>query len=182
MTDLVALDLVDRGQVTDQLVLTVGYDVSNLTDPEICAQYRGAATTDAYGRKLPVHAHGTQNLAVPTSSSRRLTEAVTALYDRIVTPFLLVRRITVTVNHVIYECDVKKKAPAAEQISLFTDYEAQEREERAARAERERERKMQQTMLDIKKKYGKNAILKGANLEEGATAKDRNDRIGGHKA
>ena len=182
MTDFVALDLVDRGQVTDQLVLTVGYDVSNLTDPAIREQYRGTVTTDAYGRRLPAHAHGTQNLFAPTSSSRLLVEAITALYDRIVTPFLLIRRITVTANHIINEGDVRTTAPAAEQISLFIDYEAREREERQAKEAREKERKMQRTMLDIKKKYGKNAILKGTNLEEGATAKDRNDRIGGHKA
>ncbi len=182
MTDLVALDLVDKGLVTDQLVLTVGYDVMNLTDPDIRRQYSGAVTTDPYGRRLPAHAHGTENLPSPTSSSKRLVEAVTALYDRIVKPYLLVRRITVTANHVVSEQEVKRASRGFEQISLFVDYEAEERKEKAERAERDKEKRMQQTMLDIKKKYGKNAILKGMNLEEDATAKDRNRQIGGHKA
>ncbi len=182
MTDLVALDLVDKGLVCDQIVLTIGYDVINLTDPAIREQYHGPITTDPYGRKLPKHAHGTENLGTHTSSSRRLVEAATALYDRIINPLLFIRRITVTANHVIREKDVIQAAPKCEQISLFVDYEALEREEKAKKIASEKEKRMQQTMLDIKKKYGKNAILKGMNLEQDATAKDRNGRIGGHKA
>ena len=181
MTDLLALDLVDKGLVTDQIVLTIGYDIENLSDPVRRKQYRGEITTERYGRQVPKHAHGTGNLKTPTSSSGELTEAVMTLYRRLVDPALLIRRVTVTVNHLVREETVKRKQ-IYEQLDLFTDYEAKRREEELREEERAKEKKLQQAMLDIKKKYGKNAILKGSNLQEGATARSRNSQIGGHRA
>ena len=181
MTDLMALDLVDKGLVTDQLVLTVGYDIDNLTDPKIRKLYKGAVTTDRYGRQVPKHAHGTQNLKYPTSSSMQLMAAAEELYDRIINSHLLVRRITLTANRVTGENAVKKEE-AFEQMDLFTDYKKRENEEKKEKAELEKEKKLQHAMLDIKKRYGKNAVLKGMNLQEGATARSRNSQIGGHKA
>ena len=183
MTDLLALDLVEKGLVTDQIVLTIGYDIENLTRPEIRKKYHGPVTIDHYGRKVPKHAHGTTNLKNPTASSRLLMEAVEELYDRIVHQDLLVRRITLTANHVISEKEAaQRQKNAYEQLDLFTDYEARAKQQAQESAELEKEKKMQQAMLDIKKKFGKNAILKGMNLEEGAMARQRNDQIGGHKA
>lgn len=169
MVDLLSLDLVDKGLLTDQLVLTVGYDIDN-------RQYRGEISTDRYGRKIPKHAHGTQNLQKMTASTRQLTESAIALYDRIVDPSLLIRRMYICANHVLPETEVMKEAPM-EQLNLFQDPASQEAEETAL----ERERRMQEALLSIKRKYGKNAILKGMNLEEGATARERNGMTGGHK-
>lgn len=181
MTDALVLELVDKELVTDQLVLTVGYDIDNLTDPDIRRQYKGPVTADRYGRKVPKHAHGTINLSRYTSSTRIIMEAMAELFDRIVDDRLLVRRITISANHVIKEYEISN-APEAFQLELFTDYEEHEREKEREEKELLREKNMQKAMLDIKKKYGKNAILKGMNLKEGATARDRNNQIGGHKA
>ena len=181
MTDLMVLDLVDKGLVTDQVVLTVGYDIENLTDPNRSGKYNGDVTIDRYGRKVPKHAHGTTNLKMQTSSTILITDAVIELYDRIVDKNLLIRRINITANRLVDE-SIAKKEEKYEQLDLFTDYKAKEQEQAEEDAVLERERRMQQTMLTIKKKFGKNAILKGMNLQEGATAKDRNEQIGGHKA
>lgn len=181
MTELLVLDLVDKGLVTDQMVLTVGYDIENLTDPKRRSMYKGAVATDHYGRKVPKHAHGTTNLDRQTSSTRLISKAVTELYDRIVDKNLLVRRINITANRIVSENTVVKKNEY-EQLDLFTDYEELHRKQAEEDAALEREKNMQKAMLDIKKKFGKNAILKGINLEEGATAKERNEQIGGHKA
>lgn len=177
MADLLVLDLVDKGLVTDQIVLTIGYDIENLTDPGRCQAYKGPVTTDIYGRKIPKHAHGTGNLGKHTSSTKVILQVVSELFDRIVDESLLIRRMNITANHVIRE-DNKALQPNTEQLDLFTDYARQARE----LAEQDREKRRQQAVLTIKKKYGKNAILKGMNLTEGATAKDRNAQIGGHKA
>ena len=182
MADLLVLDLVDKGLVTDQIVVTVGYDIENLTDPERSKKYHGAIVKDHYGRQIPKHAHGTANLDGHTSSTKKIMCAVSELFDRIVDKNLLVRRLNIVANHVLPEADVPKKNDGFVQLDLFTDYAALEAKQERERAELERERKMQQAMLTIKKKFGKNAILKGMNLEEGATAKDRNAQIGGHKA
>ena len=182
MTDLLVLDLVDKGLVTDQMVLTVGYDIENLTDPARRAKYHGAVETDHYGRQIPKQAHGSINLDGHTSSTRKIMCAVSKLFDRIVDKNLLVRRMYVVANHVLPEADVPKKNDGAVQLDLFTDYAAEEEKQKAEDAALERERKIQAATLAIKKKYGKNAILKAMNLEEGATAKDRNAQIGGHKA
>ena len=162
-------------------MLTVGYDIENLTDPDRRKKYRGAVTVDRYGRQIPKHAHGTTNLKKQTSSTRLITEAVLKLYDQIVDKNLLIRRINITANRLVDENSAKKE-DKYEQLDLFTDYKAKEQEQVKEEAALEREKRMQQTMLTIKKKFGKNAILKGMNLQEGATAKDRNEQIGGHKA
>ena len=181
MTDLLVLDLVEKHLVTDQLVLTIGYDIENLTDPETAGKYKGEITTDRYGRKVPKHAHGTTNLNAPSSSTRRIMDAVMALYDRIVDKNLLVRRITVAANHLIDEDAVHTdKQNDFVQLDLFTDYEALEKQKQEAKMKKERA--LQEAVLSVKKKFGKNAILKGINLEEGATGKERNNQIGGHRA
>lgn len=181
MTELLVLDLVEKSLVTDQLVLTIGYDIQNLQDPDLRKSYRGEVTTDHYGRAIPKHAHGTGNLDKHSSSTKLIMKAVMELYDRIVDKKLLIRRINITANHVIDEASMPKPA-AFEQLDLFTDYEAVRERQAEEEAELQREKKMQSAMLAIKKKFGKNAILKGTNLEEGATTIDRNNQIGGHKA
>lgn len=181
MTELLVLDLVSKGKVTYQMVLTVGYDIENLTNPTIRKQYTGAITKDHYGREVPKHAHGSINLKKQTSSTRIIVDAITELFDRVVDRNLLIRRLTITAAHIVDESSVKEQG-SFEQLELFTDYEALERERLAEEAAVAREKSVQKAMLGIKKKYGKNAILKGFNLEEGATAIDRNKQIGGHKA
>ena len=181
MTDQMVLDLVDKGLVTDQLVLTIGYDIENLSNANPRNQYKGEVTIDRYGRKVPKHAHGTANLEKKTSSTRLITNAVMDLYDRVVDENLLVRRITITANKLVDEKSVKQE-DEYQQLDLFTDYEALKKKQAEEEEKLERERRMQEAMLSIKKKFGKNAVLKGMNLEEGATAKDRNEQIGGHKA
>ena len=181
MLDLLTLDLVEKHLVTDQIVLTVGYDRENLTDPLRRGAYGGEITSDRYGRPVPKHAHGTRNLDQPTSSARKLREAAAALFDRIADPGLLVRRLYVTAGRAVPEENIKKEE-VYEQLDLFTDYMALEQQRKKENEALEREKKMQQAMVDIRKKFGKNAILKGMNLEEGATARERNRQIGGHKA
>ena len=181
MTDLLVLDLVEKKLVTDQMVLTVVYDVENLTDPERRKAYKGPIVTDIYGREMPKQAHGSINLPSPTSSTRRITDAVTELYERIVDPNLLVRRAYVVANHVVRE-DLAVPKEEAQQLDLFTDYAAEEEKQKAEEKELERERRRQEAILSIKKKYGKNAMLRGMNLEEGATTIERNGTVGGHKA
>ena len=176
MTELLVLDLVDKGLVTDQMELTVGYDAENLSEGNSHRAYTGAVTTDFYGRKVPKPAHGSANLGSHTSSTKKIMEAVMALYDRVVQKGLLVRRMSVTACHVLRETDVQGKQ--FEQLDFFTDADALEKR----RLAEEKEKRMQKTMLAIQKKFGKNAILKGVNLEEGATTIERNGQIGGHKA
>ena len=154
MIDLLVLDLVDKGLVTDQIVLTVGYDIENLTDSERRKAYKGPVTTDNYGRQIPKHAHGTANVGRQTSSTRLITDATMELYDKIVNPALLVRRLTIAANHVVPESSVQK-VDTVEQLDLFTDYEALERERAKEQEELDREKKMQQAVLSIKKKFGK---------------------------
>jgi DNA polymerase V len=181
MTDLLALDLVDKRLVTDQLVLTVGYDIENLTDPKRKNSYHGATVMDHYGRTVPKPAHGTANVGRQTSSTKLLLDAVSDLFERIVDKGLLIRRVNVTANHVVDEATVQKPG-TFQQLDLFTDYAAEQAKKDAEEAVLAREKRMQQAMLEIKRKHGKNAILKGMNLEEGATAVDRNNQIGGHKS
>lgn len=181
MAENMALELVSKRLVTDQLVLTVGYDRESLTNPDIRARYHGEVTTDYYGRQVPKHAHGTANLQRQTSSTRLITDAIVELFDRIVNKDLLVRRLNVTVNHVVSEASVSQHT-APQQLDLFTDYEALAKQEAEEKAAREKERRMQEAQLKIKQRFGKNAILRGLNFEEGATAKERNEQIGGHRA
>lgn len=181
MTEQLVLELVEKKMLTDQMVLTIGYDRDNLLDDKIKESYHGEITTDRYGRKVPKHAHGTINLERRTSSTQIIMESVLGLYDRMINPNLLLRRVTITANHLLDEDQVVKEGNY-EQLDLFTDYAALEREQEEKERQLSKERKLQEAMLSIKKKYGKNAILKGTNLQEGATAIERNRQIGGHKA
>ena len=174
MTELLALKLVEKKLVTDQLVLTIGYDVENLKNDEIIKLYKGEITEDRYGRKVPKHAHGTINLEEKTASTKNLMEAVEKLYDRIINDKLLTRRINLTANKVVKE---GKKQAEFEQMDLFTNYNEIKQKE----IKDEKEKNLQYVMIDIKKKYGKNAILKGMNLIEGGTTIKRNGQVGGHK-
>ena len=220
MMELLALDLVDKGLLTNQIVLTVGYDIENLSDPERRKAYKGEITVDGYGREVPKHAHGTGNLPFSTSSTKLTTDCVLEVFDRVVDESLLTRRISITVNNLVLESEYKRESEVAsaepEQISMFDmlaggdDSQAPERvssKEATACSEQdkpnstmvaesisgsaasdksedalEKEKQVQEAMLKIKKRFGKNAILKGTNLQEGATAKERNAQIGGHKA
>ena len=176
MTELLSLDLVDKRLVTNQIVLEIGYDIDNLIIPKIKNNYKGEITIDRYGRKIPKHAHGTVNLEHKTASTKIMINAVMELYSKIVNKNLLIRRITITANNVVDE-EIVKNAKTFEQVNLFTDYEKKENEIKKEKAEKE----IQKVLINIKKKYGKNAILKGMNFEEGATTINRNTQVGGHK-
>ena len=220
MMELLALDLVDKGLLTNQIVLTVGYDIENLSDPERRKAYKGEITVDGYGREVPKHAHGTGNLPFSTASTKLTTDCVLEVFDRVVDESLLTRRISITVNNLVLESEYKRESEVAsaepEQISMFdmlagrddsqapervsskeaTVYSEQDKPNSTMVAESilgstgndndedalEKEKQVQEAMLKIKKRFGKNAILKGTNLQEGATAKERNAQIGGHKA
>lgn len=181
MVDQLVLDLADKKLITDQLVLTVGYDIENLAVPQRCSNYQGPVVLDSYGRQIPRHAHGTASLSCHTASSKELIRAASDLFDRIVNPILLIRRLSITANHTVPERSVSTPI-LYEQMNLFTDYAALEKRRKKKQAELERDKKLQQAILTIKKKYGRNAILRGMSLEEGATARERNKQIGGHKA
>ena len=182
MADSLVLDLVEKGLMTDSITLTVGYDIENLTNSKISAEYNGEITTDYYGRRVPKHAHGTFSIGKYTSSARNIVEAVDSLYQKIVDKRLLVRRINITANRIVSEDDFSQKLPKAEQISVFDiGGDAEKRRSDEAKLLK-KEKKKQRAIIDIKKKFGKNAILKGMSFEDGATAKDRNSQIGGHKA
>lgn len=181
MTDLLVLDLVEKRLVTDQMVLTVGYDIDNLTNSDIISNYKGEITVDRYGRKVPKHAHGMANLNNHTSSTKLIIDAVMDLYDKIVNPQLLVRRVTIVANHLVDESSVVENT-SYEQLDLFTDYALLQKEQEEQKEALSKERKLQEAMIEVKKKFGKNAILKGMNLQEGATTIERNNQIGGHKA
>lgn len=178
MTELLVLDLVEKRLATNQMVLTVGYDIVNLKDKENA--YQGEITTDRYGRKIPKHAHGTANLGLYTTSTQKIIAAVMELFDRIIDPTLFVRRVTLTANHVIAESKVQKEQEF-EQLDLFSMLQEKEQNEKE-KEQLEKERKMQEAIIELKHKFGKNAILKGMNLQEGGTTIERNGQIGGHKA
>lgn len=220
MMELLALDLVDKGLLTNQIVLTIGYDIENLSDPERRKAYKGEITVDGYGREIPKHAHGTGNLPFSTASTKLTTDCVLEVFDRVVDESLLTRRISITVNNLVLESEYKRESEVAsaepKQISMFdmlaggddsqapervsskeaTVYSEQDKPNSTMVAESilgstgndndedalEKEKQVQEAMLKIKKRFGKNAILKGTNLQEGATAKERNAQIGGHKA
>lgn len=180
MAESMALKLVEKRLVTDQVVLYVGYDRESLTNPGIASAYQGEIHLDHYGRTVPKPAHGSKNLSRRTSSTRMITKAVMELYDHVVNPDLLIRRLNLTVNHVVDEQLVRPQA-APQQLDLFTDYEALEREKQETEKALNKERRIQEAQLRIKKRFGKNAILRGLNFEEGATARERNRQIGGHR-
>lgn len=172
MADLLSLELVSKRIVTDQIVLTVGYDIESLNK-----SYSGAVETDRYGRKIPKTAHSSENIGRYTSSTKLICETAMSLFDRIVDKNLLVRRMYIVANHIITEKDAEKESEYV-QLDLFSDTKKQEAEEN----ELKKEKDMQRAILKIKSKYGKNSIIKGMNLKEGATALERNRQIGGHKA
>ena len=181
MLDALVMDLLEKRLVTNQIVMTVGYDMESLTNPQIRAKYDGPITKDHYGRSVPKHAHGTGNMYKHTSSLRQITECGMDLYDRIINPDLLVRRVSITANNVISENDAKKIV-MTEQLDLFSDISKTISAEKAEEEMLEKEKNLQKAILEIKKKYGKNAVLKGMNFKDGATMIDRNGQIGGHKA
>lgn len=180
MADAMALHLFAKRLLTDQLVLTVGYDAANLTDPERRADYNGPVVTDFYGRPTPKHGHGTANLGRHTSAASIITAQAVALFDRIANPQLLIRRLNLTTNHVIAEAQVSQE-PQPQQLDLFTDYEAERQQREAEQQALDKERRFQEAQLAIKQRFGKNALLRGMSYQEGATAKQRNEQIGGHK-
>lgn len=179
MADNLALDLVKKKFLTKQLVLTINYDIENLTNPDIFNKYFGEITLDSYGRKIPKHSHGTVNLEHYTSSSSIIMESFVNLFDKISNPILLIRKLNLTVSKLICEDKVQTNKKV-EQINLFTDYKKKEIEEAKQKDDENKEKEIQKVILQIKNKYGKNAILKGMNLTEGATAIERNKQIGGH--
>jgi DNA polymerase V len=182
MADMLALDMVEKHLVADQMALTVGYDTSNLATPERRAKYSGETRINHYGREVPKEAHGSVGLGDFSSSSRLIVEAVDALFGHVVDPKLLVRRITVVANHVLSEDDAARRhAVDNEQPDLFADPEDTARQKAEKKAGADREKRLQRTILDIKRKLGKNAILKGMDLLDGATAKERNKQVGGHR-
>ena len=178
MADTIALDLVDKKLLTDQLTLTIGYDTESLTDRAVRERYQGKITTNRYGKQVPAHAHGTTSMERPTSSGKMLMEKVGELYDRIVNPDLLVRRINLSANHLVHESDSRLSSQAV-QLNLFTYSEELEKRQKL-QEELAKERRRQEAVLQIKKKFGKNAILKGLNFADGATQRERNQQIGGH--
>jgi len=182
MAEQMALGLVAKRLVTDQLVLTVGYDAECLTNPEIRSKYHGEITNNYYGKPVPKHAHATFNFEKPTSSSRLIMEGAAELFDRCVNADLLIRRLNLTSNHVVPEATVATMEHVPRQLDLFTDYEALEKQRQEEQARLDKERRMQEVQLRIKERFGKNAILRGLNFEDGATARERNEQIGGHKA
>lgn len=178
MADAVSLELIEKRLVTDQIVLTIGYDTESLANPAIRARYHGKVKTDFYGRQVPVHAHGTTNFERPTSSGALITGKVAELFDRIANPDLLVRRLTLGINNLVGEDTIK--GPQTEQLYLFTDYEEVRRQREAEEEALQKERRRQEAVIKIKKQFGKNAILKGLNFADGATQRARNRQIGGH--
>ena len=176
MVDLLSLELVEKKLVTNQIILTIGYE--SLSEN---SNYNGYVTTDYYGRLVPKHAHGTTNLNHKTSSTKIMTESVMKLYDDIINPKLLIRRINIVANNVVSEA-LASKEESHEQLDLFMDYEKIDRQREVEKMEEKEEKNLQSVMIDIKKKFGKNAIVKAMDLEEGATTLDRNNQIGGHRA
>ena len=183
MTELLTLDLVRKNLVTSQIVLTIGYDTENLTNFEIKKFYDGEVTIDRYGRSIPKHSHGTINLDHKTSSTKIIMEAVMNLYEKIINDKLLVRRINITANNVVNITEVQEESKKNnyEQMDLFSNYKEIDKKRKQEKKREEEERQIQKAMIDIKEKYGKNAILKGMNFEEGGTTIERNGQIGGHK-
>lgn len=181
MADSLALELAEKQLVTSQLVLTVSYAAENLKDPQIRKRYQGKTTTDYYGREVPKHGHGTIHLEEKTASSRLLAQAALKLYERITVPSLLIRKFTISAENVV-NADDGQMETTAHQMDFFTDEEEFEKEQEQKAKAREKDQRMQEMTLKIRQKYGKNAILKGTDLQEGATTQERNKQIGGHKA
>jgi len=175
------LSLTEKHLMTDQMVLHVGYDAVNLSTPELRRAYSGETKINHYGREVPKSGHGSVNLGKYSSSSNQIIEAVADLFDRVVDPKLFIRRINVTANHVLSETEVPQTPVDEEQLDLFESPAEQERKKAEEQAKLDKEKRLQRTILDIKRKMGKNAMLRGMNLLEGATAKERNQQVGGHR-
>lgn len=173
MADSLAMSLMEKGMVTDLLVMRVGYDISNLEK-----DYQGEITRDYYGRYSPKAAHASTRLSSATALSEEITYAALELYDRIVDPELLVRRLYLTAGHVLSEAE----AQTDRQLSLFTDFHMEDKTPDQSEGKKKKQRQLQEAMLSIQKRYGKNAVMKGTSLQEGATQRERNRQIGGHKA
>ena len=182
MAEGLSLELVSKGLITNQLVMTVGYDIENIQNPDKRRHYGGEVVVDRYGRQIPKHSHGSWNLDVYTASTKRIRQGAERLFDSIVNKELLIRRMNLTANHVIREKDRPQPKQEIEQLDLFGLAQEQERQQAKDLAQEEKERRLQEATIAIKKKFGKNALLKGTNLQEGATAKERNRQIGGHRA
>ena len=181
MADLLSLDMSARGLVCDQIVIDVGYDIENLTSPEISKKYKGAVVTDHYGRRIPKGSHGSINLGSHTSSTKQIMDAVDEVFCRITNRDLLIRRMSISANHVLPERLAPREVRTL-QLDLFTDAEEIAKKEADDKRRKERERRRQEALILIKNRFGKNAIFRGMNLTEGATAIERNSQIGGHKA
>ena len=177
MVDKLVLELVEKGLTTDQIVLMVGYDIENLTDPKRRAEYKGEVVKDRYDREIPKHARGTANLGKHSSSTKLITEKTLELFERIIDKDLLTRRLTITANHLLTEDEAKNIAPA-EQLSFFDEPKDLEKKEEND----EREKRVQKAVLEIKNRFGANAIMKGTSYQDAATGIERNESIGGHKA
>ncbi|MDD7060124.1 Y-family DNA polymerase [Porcincola intestinalis] len=180
MAEKLSLELFSRRLVTDQLVLDVGYDIDNVENPDLRAYLRGKVTLDRYGRKVPRPAHGSENLTAQTASTEEIIQAAVRLYDRIADRRLTIRRFNLSASHTVPESAVKKEE-TYEQMDLFTDYDLLEKQRKQEQEKRERERKMQEAVLAIKNRFGKNAVVRGTSFEEGATGRRRNEQIGGHQ-
>lgn len=180
MIDNLSLSLVSKEKVTNKIVLTIGYDIDNLTDPIISKKYNGEITYDQYGRAIPKHSHGTITLEYKTSSSKVLMKKCLELFERIINKDLLVRRVNIAACNIVDENDVDNEV-VHQQLDLFSINNNKSEIDEKDKLNRKEELKLQKIMLKLKNKYGKNAILKAMNLEEGATARDRNNQVGGHK-
>lgn len=181
MADSISYDLLEKRLLTNQLVLTIGYDVESLIQQSIRSKYKGKIKKDWYGRNVPVHGHGTINLDFPTSSSTILIEKISELFDRIVNPYLLIRRLNLSVNHLMEEKDLNKHK-YLQQPNLFSDFNELKRQQEIKEKMLANERRRQEALLNLRHKYGKNVVLRGLNYSEGATQRNRNQQIGGHKA
>ena len=181
MIDSLSLDMVEKKVVTNQLGLYIGYDRENIDNSKILENYKGEIVFDMYGRMVPKSAHGSINLDIFTSSTKKLTDSILTLFDEIVNKDLSIRRINISANRVILEQNIPQEENYI-QLDMFNDYKTSKFYESIEKSELEKEKRTQQSIIKIKKKYGKNAILKGMNFEEGATMKERNNQIGGHKA
>ena len=187
MTELLVLDMVRKGVVTKQVVLTISYDRESLElrgktyyVKKTGKPYTGKVVADFYGRPHPSHAHGTGNIDHYTSSTTAIMETMMEIFDRVVDPDLLIRRVNIAACNLIPETEIPEEGP--EQMSLFVDYEAVDKAKRERKEAEEKERKLQRAELCIQDRFGKNAILKGMNFFEGGTTRERNEQIGGHRA
>lgn len=182
MADMLALSLVEKRKMTDHITLAVGYDRTSLDNPIIQKRYMGPITKDRFGRIVPKTAHGSYPITQYTSSGRLIMDAISKLYEDIVNPLLKVRRITIVASHVIDETLAKHQNETPIQLNLFENNEEKRRDALQERHQLARERKLQEATLDIKRRFGKNSLLRGLNFDEGATGRERNNQIGGHHA